>query len=133
MFRRMHPDVAKLVEAGRIPQAVGERLSQLAPGCFCQHKAWGIGKVSDWDLLGGKVTIDFAGQPAQVPRATGEARQGDHDGSRTHPHHASVLPSTRATSGPPCLPLAPMRPISTAGAGPGIAMRIRVDPEPDAQ
>lgn len=66
MFRRMHPDVAKLVEAGRIPQAVGERLSQLAPGCFCQHKAWGIGKVSDWDLLGGKVTIDFAGQPAQV-------------------------------------------------------------------
>jgi transcription elongation GreA/GreB family factor len=66
MFRRMHPDVAKLVEVGRIPQAVGERLSQLAPGSFCEHKAWGIGKVTEWDLLGGKVTIDFENQSAQV-------------------------------------------------------------------
>ena len=55
----MHPDVAKLVESGRIPQAVGERLSELAPGSFCLHKSWGAGKVIDWDLFGGKVTIDF--------------------------------------------------------------------------
>lgn len=62
----MHPDVAKLVEAGRIPQAVGERLSELAPGTFCLHKAWGAGKVISWDLLGGKLTVDFERQPGQV-------------------------------------------------------------------
>ncbi|MDX1680391.1 MAG: hypothetical protein R3242_06645, partial [Akkermansiaceae bacterium] len=55
----MHPDVAKLVEAGRIPAPVGERLSQLAPGNFCIHKSFGAGKVVDWDLPGKKVVIDF--------------------------------------------------------------------------
>ncbi|MCH2064826.1 MAG: GreA/GreB family elongation factor [Roseibacillus sp.] len=66
MFRAMHPDVVKLVESGRIPQTVGERLSQLAPGSFCLHKSWGSGKVADWDLFGGKVTIDFEREPGRV-------------------------------------------------------------------
>ena len=55
----MHPDVAKLVEAGRIPQEVGERLSQLAPGQYCLHKNWGAGKVKSWDIGKGKLIIDF--------------------------------------------------------------------------
>lgn len=55
----MHPDVAKLVEAGRITEAVGNRLSELAPDSFCLHKSWGAGRVTGWDLFGGKVTIDF--------------------------------------------------------------------------
>lgn len=65
----MHPDVAKLVEAGRIPKPVGERLSQLAPGNFCIHKSFGAGKVIDWDLPGKRVTIDFeksAGQTMEL-------------------------------------------------------------------
>lgn len=62
----MHPDVAKLVEAGRIPKPVGERLSQLAPGNFCIHKSFGAGKVVDWDLPGKKITIDFEKSSAQV-------------------------------------------------------------------
>ncbi len=62
----MHPDVVKLVESGRIPQAVGERLSQLAPGSFCLHKSWGSGKVIGWDLFGGKVTIDFERESGRV-------------------------------------------------------------------
>ena len=66
IVRRVHPEVVKLVEAGRLPQAVGERLDELAPGKFCLHKAWGAGKVVDWDLLSGKVTIDFEQKPAQV-------------------------------------------------------------------
>jgi len=66
MVRAMHPDVEKLVESGRIPAAVGERLSQLAPGSFCLHKSWGSGKVSGWDLFGGKVTIDFEKEPGRV-------------------------------------------------------------------
>lgn len=62
----MHPDVAKLVEAGRIPKLVGERLSQLAPGKFCVHKSFGAGKVVDWDLPAKKVTIDFEKSQGQV-------------------------------------------------------------------
>jgi transcription elongation GreA/GreB family factor len=62
----MHPDVAKLVEAGRIPKPVGERLSQLAPGKFCVHKSFGAGKVIDWDLPAKKVTIDFEKSTGQV-------------------------------------------------------------------
>ena len=62
----MHPDVAKLVEAGRIPKSVGERLSQLAPGSFCTHKSFGAGKVIDWDLPAKKVTIDFEKSMGQV-------------------------------------------------------------------
>ena len=62
----MHPDVAKLVEAGRIPKAVGERLSQLAPGNFCVHKSFGAGKVIDWDMPGKKVVIDFEKSTGQT-------------------------------------------------------------------
>ncbi len=62
----MHPDVAKLVEAGRIPKPLGERLSQLAPGNFCVHKSFGAGKVIDWDLPGKKVVIDFEKSTGQA-------------------------------------------------------------------
>lgn len=55
----MHPDVAKLVETGRIPKPVGERLSQLAPGNFCTHRSFGAGKVVKWSLPEKKVVIDF--------------------------------------------------------------------------
>ena len=62
----MHPDVAKLVEAGRIPKTLGVRLSQLAPGSFCIHKSFGAGKVIDWDLPAKKVTVDFERSMGQV-------------------------------------------------------------------
>ncbi|QJE98360.1 GreA/GreB family elongation factor [Luteolibacter luteus] len=62
----MHPDLAKLLDAGRINQAVAGRLDQLSPGKFCLHKAWGAGKVTDWDLPGRKVTIDFEQSSGQV-------------------------------------------------------------------
>jgi transcription elongation GreA/GreB family factor len=66
IFRPMHPDVAKLVEAGRIPKPVGERLSQLAPGNFCIHKSFGAGKVVDWDLPAKKIVIDFEKSTGQT-------------------------------------------------------------------
>jgi len=66
IVRRVHPEVSKLIDAGRVPQSVGERLNELAPGKFCLHKAWGAGKSVAWDLLGGKVTIDFEQKPGQV-------------------------------------------------------------------
>ncbi|MFT6179968.1 MAG: transcription elongation GreA/GreB family factor [Akkermansiaceae bacterium] len=62
----MHPDVAKLVEAGRITEAVGERLSNIAPGSFRIHKNFGGGVVTDWDLFNGKVTLDFEIEKGKV-------------------------------------------------------------------
>jgi len=62
----MHSDLAKLLDAGRITQAVAGRLDQLSPGKFCLHKAWGAGKVIDWDLPTRKVTIDFEQSSGQV-------------------------------------------------------------------
>ncbi len=61
----MHPEVAKLVEAGRINAAVGERLSQVAPGSYLLSKSWGAGKVVSWSLRDKKVTVDFADKSAQ--------------------------------------------------------------------
>ncbi len=55
----MHPDVAKLIEAGRINEVVGQRLTEISPGQYCVHKSWGAGKVVTWDLAGGKVVINF--------------------------------------------------------------------------
>ena len=55
----MHPDVTKLVEAGKIPKPVGERLNQLSPGNFCLHKSFGAGKIIDWDFGSKKITVDF--------------------------------------------------------------------------
>ena len=62
----MHEDVQKLVDAGRISQAVGEKLSTLAPGNYVLHGSWGAGKVKEWDLFGGKVTIDFEKSEGQA-------------------------------------------------------------------
>lgn len=61
----MHPDVAKLVEAGRINEAVGEKLSGIAPGKYRMHKGFGPGLVKEWDLFTGKVIIDFEKEPAK--------------------------------------------------------------------
>lgn len=55
----MHPDVEKLVAAGKIPKPVGERLSQLAPGNFCLHKSYGAGKIISWDFSSKKIIVDF--------------------------------------------------------------------------
>jgi len=62
----MHPDVLKLVEAGRITEPVGEKLSTIAPGAYRMHKGFGAGLVKEWDLFSGKVTIDFEKEPAKV-------------------------------------------------------------------
>ena len=62
----MHEDVEKLVNAGRISSAVGEKLTTLAPHSYVLHSSWGAGQVKEWDLFGGKVTIDFEKTKDQV-------------------------------------------------------------------
>lgn len=55
----MHTDVSKLLEAGKINEAVANRLHEISPGQYCVHKNWGAGKVVEWDLSKGKVVINF--------------------------------------------------------------------------
>lgn len=59
----MHPDLEKLVAREKIEPAVAEKLDLLPPGTFCDHKSWGVGKVSEWDRLNVKVVIDFESKP----------------------------------------------------------------------
>jgi transcription elongation GreA/GreB family factor len=61
----MHPDLEKLVEAGKLKPPVAERLDQLAPGKFLLHSSWGAGKVISWDLPAKKLVIDFESRSGQ--------------------------------------------------------------------
>lgn len=59
----MNSEAQKLVTAGKLSAAEGEKLSKLEPGTFCQHKSWGIGRITEWDLMGDRLVIDFEGKP----------------------------------------------------------------------
>jgi transcription elongation factor GreA-like protein len=55
----IHPDIAKLVAAGKLPPHAAVKLTLLQPGVFCQHKSWGVGRIGSWELFDDKVIIDF--------------------------------------------------------------------------
>lgn len=59
MFLRMHADLEKLVNAGRIPADFAIRLDKFAPGQYVMHQDWGVGKVVAWSLIKNKIKIDF--------------------------------------------------------------------------
>lgn len=59
----MNEQVQTLVASGVLTPEDGEKLSKLEPGTFCNHKSWGPGKVSAWDLIGERIEIDFDGKP----------------------------------------------------------------------
>ena len=58
----MQEQVQTLVDAGRLDEKLGEKVSQLEPGVFCLHKSWGPGVIKEWDLFGDKMVIDFEGK-----------------------------------------------------------------------
>lgn len=55
----IHPEVAKLVAAGKLSAHSAVKITQLAPGVFCQHKSWGVGRINAWELFDDRVVIDF--------------------------------------------------------------------------
>jgi len=59
----MNPEAQKLVDAGKLTTADAEKLSTLEPETFCLHKSWGVGRVTEWDVMADKVIIDFEGKP----------------------------------------------------------------------
>src|ERR1043166_8207474 len=58
----MDGELAKLVEAGKLTPRAADKLDQLKPGAFCQHKSWGFGRVAEWNLLLNQIVIDFSGK-----------------------------------------------------------------------
>ena len=59
MVLRMHADLEKLVNAGKIPADFAARLDKFAPGKYVLHQDWGVGKVTVWSLAKNKIKIDF--------------------------------------------------------------------------
>lgn len=55
----IHPDIAKLVAAGKLAPHSAVKLTQLQPGVYCFHKSWGVGRINSWELFDDKVVIDF--------------------------------------------------------------------------
>lgn len=64
----MHVEIAKLVGSGKLTREVGEKLSNLQPGTSVFHKSWGAGRISDWDLTGDQLSIDFEGRKQHAMR-----------------------------------------------------------------
>lgn len=62
----MNPEVQNLVAAGKLSGADAEKISKLEPGTAVQHKSWGIGRITEWDLLGDRIGIDFEGKPGHT-------------------------------------------------------------------
>lgn len=56
----MQDELQQAIETGKLTAKAAAALEALAPGTFCQHKDWGFGRVAEWDLLAGSVTVDFA-------------------------------------------------------------------------
>ena len=59
----MHEDLENSVAAGKVEPAVAEKIDALSPGTICNHRSWGVGRVKEWDLIGGRITIDFEDKP----------------------------------------------------------------------
>lgn len=55
----IHPDIAKLVAAGKLAPHSAVKISQLVPGVYCHHKSWGVGCIGSWELFDDKIVIDF--------------------------------------------------------------------------
>ncbi len=55
----MNEELQKVVESEKLSPSAAEKIDQLAPGAYCQHKSWGFGQVAEWNLLTGQIFIDF--------------------------------------------------------------------------
>jgi len=73
----IHPDIAKLVAAGKLPPHSALKLTQLQPGVFCYHKSWGVGRVGSWELFDDKVMIDFEDRKAHAMKLEFAAKSLD--------------------------------------------------------
>lgn len=94
----MNEELQKVVESGKLSQDAAGKLEALQVGEYCQHKSWGFGRVSEWNLLTAQIFIDFGpkkNHPMQLeyaattltPVPSGSVRvraASDPDGLRAH-------------------------------------------------
>lgn len=73
----IHPDIAKLVAAGKLPPSAAVKLTQLQPGVYCFHKSWGVGRMGGWELFDDKVIIDFEDKKGHALRLEFAAKSLD--------------------------------------------------------
>ncbi len=59
----MDEELERLVAARVLDKESAEKISDLAPGTFCKHKSWGVGRVASWDLMEDRILIDFEDKP----------------------------------------------------------------------
>lgn len=62
----IHPDIANLVSAGKLPASAAAKVSQLVPGTFVSSKNFGAGRIASWDLLDDRIIVDFEGKPGHA-------------------------------------------------------------------
>ncbi|MCX7868957.1 MAG: GreA/GreB family elongation factor, partial [Terrimicrobiaceae bacterium] len=55
------------VDPGETPTAAA--LRKLAPGTYCRHKSWGVGRVAAWNLLASQILVDFNGRKGHAMQA----------------------------------------------------------------
>jgi len=55
----MTEELAQAVESGNLDKKTADKLARLTPESYCTHKSWGFGRVAEWNLPVGQVTIDF--------------------------------------------------------------------------
>ena len=58
----MDSDLQQIVETKQLPAHLAPKLEKLIPNTCCEHRSWGVGKIREWDLVMGKVVIDFIGK-----------------------------------------------------------------------
>ena len=66
LYSRMHGDLEKLVQAGKIPADFAARLDKFSPSNYVMHPEWGVGKVEAWSLAKQRVKIHFEKNPNYV-------------------------------------------------------------------
>ena len=55
----IHPDLQKVLDEGKLNAPAARILSALEPGAYTQHKSWGFGRVTAWNLDANQILIDF--------------------------------------------------------------------------
>jgi len=62
----MDPELAKLLEAGKLTPSQAGTLEHLIPGAWCQHKSWGFGRVAERNLVLNRLVIDFTSKKGHL-------------------------------------------------------------------
>ena len=62
----IHPELAKLVAAGKLTAHSAVKITLLPPGVFCLHKSWGVGCIGGWELFDDRMVIDFEDRKAHA-------------------------------------------------------------------